>query len=109
VTAIDKAEQDFLTSKSERMEETIEKPKEDLRQLRRQVDILYNAMTSMLDAKLLADDLGGKIVVEPDFDHGNATYNFVIAWNEDVKTYRNLLLQRAGRHTGKKETTDPES
>jgi hypothetical protein len=109
VTAIDKAEQDFLASKSERMEEIIEKPKEDLRQLRSQMDILYNAMTSILDAKLLADDLGGKIVVEPDFDHGNTTYNFVIAWNEDVKMYRNLLMQRTGRRAGKKETTDPES
>jgi hypothetical protein len=109
VTAIDKAEQDFLTSKVERTEETIEKPKENLRLLRRQVDILYNAMINMLNAKLLADGLGGKIVVKPDFDHGNATYNFVIAWNEDVKTYRNLLMQRAGRRAKKQETTTPES
>jgi hypothetical protein len=28
-------------------------------------------------------------------------YNFVIEWNEIVKTYRNLLAQRAGRRAKK--------
>jgi hypothetical protein len=64
----------------------------------------------------------GDIVVDPealdDEDHeaggnkdlyGNVTYNFVIAWNEEVKKYRNLLAQRAGRRAGKKETGEPES
>jgi hypothetical protein len=121
-TAIDKAETDFLTLRGERTEESVDKPKEDLRQIRNQVDILYNAMISKMDIQLLADGLGGDVVTDPkDLDkeghfgededhhlHGNITYNFVIAWNEEVKKYRNLLAQRSGHHTEKPETEDPE-
>jgi hypothetical protein len=122
VTAIDKAEKDFLELRGERTEESVEKPKEDLKQLRNQVDILYNAMMSKMDIQLLADGLGGDIVVDPkDLDneghfgdeedhhlHGNIIYNFIIAWNEEVKKYRNLLAQRSGHHSDKPETEDPE-
>jgi hypothetical protein len=122
VTAIDKAEQDFLTFRSERTEENVDKPKENLRLLRNQTDTLYNAILRALDTQLLADGLGGDIVTDPkDLDkeghfeededhhlHGNITYNFVIAWNEEVKKSRNLLQQRAGHRTGKPETGEPE-
>ncbi|MDR1556552.1 MAG: DUF6261 family protein [Tannerellaceae bacterium] len=123
VTAIDRAEQDFLASRTERKEESVAKPKEDLSQTRGQVDVLYNAMANVLEAKLLADGLGGDIVVDPDeLDddmheegdeahelHGNVVYNFVIAWNETVKKYRNLLQQRAGRRAKDNESEAAES
>jgi hypothetical protein len=122
-TAIDKAEKDFLTLRGERTEESVEKPKEDLKQIRNQIDILYNAMMSAMDIKLLGDGLGGDVVVDPkDLDneghfegdddhhlHGNITYNFVIAWNEEVKKYRNLLAQRGGHHAEEPETDEPET
>ncbi|MDR3141719.1 MAG: DUF6261 family protein [Tannerellaceae bacterium] len=112
VTSIEETEGVFLSLSSERTQESIDKPKENLRQFRSQADVLYTAMANVLDAQLLADGLGGDVVVEPgDLDdemhiegdegshelHGNVTYNFVIAWNETVKKYRNILAQRAGR------------
>jgi hypothetical protein len=124
VAAIDKAEKEFLAFKAERAEETIVKPKEDLLQVRSKMDTLYNAMADVLDARLLADDLGGDVVIDwkdlddgdreegetPKYEtRGNVTYNFVFSWNEVVKKYRNLLLQRAGRRAKNKETDEPES
>jgi hypothetical protein len=125
VTAIGAAEQNFLNLRSQRAQESVEKPKEDLRQIRVQTDALYNAMASVLDAKLLADGLGGTILFDPDAPDesdesdepqeghtqpsGNAVYNFVTAWNETVKKYRNLLAQRAGRRNKGKEPDVAES
>ncbi|MDR3142931.1 MAG: DUF6261 family protein [Tannerellaceae bacterium] len=116
VTAIDQAERHFLTFDAKRTEESVAKPKENLKLFRRKADVLYNAITNVLDARLLADGLGGDVVVDPsDLDdeihfedeegshefHGNVVYNFVIAWNETVKRYRNILSQRAGRRAAK--------
>jgi hypothetical protein len=36
-------------------------------------------------------------------------YNFVIAWNEEVKKYHALLANRATRRAKKKETGEPEA
>jgi hypothetical protein len=124
VTAISRAEQDFQASNAGRTAESVAKPKEELRQIRGRIDIFYNAMIGALDTQLLIDGLGGDIVVDPeDLDdelhmedvdeshefHGNVTYNFVIAWNETVKKYRNLLLQRAGRRANSSESGVAES
>jgi hypothetical protein len=128
VTAIGNAEEVFLNLRSQRTQESIEKPKEDLRQIRVQTDALYTAMVSVLDAKLLAAGLGGNITFDPDDpddsddsgndgpvegsggeQSGNAVYNFVVAWNETVKKYRNLLAQRAGRRNKGNETEITES
>jgi hypothetical protein len=119
VAAIDQAEKEFLSLDSRRTQESINKPKENLQQARAKADAFYIAMANVLDARLLADGLGGDVVVDPqdldDFDHmddveydhslhGNLTYNFVIAWNETVKRYRNILAQRAGRRAKNNES-----
>jgi phytoene dehydrogenase-like protein len=62
VTAIDETEQHFQTLLAERTQENIDKPKEDIRKIRREIDTLYTAMANILDAQLLADGLGGDIV-----------------------------------------------
>ena len=110
VTAITQADREFQAIRGERTQESIAKPRGDLRKIRRQIDVIYHAIIAVLDAKLLADGLGGAIDIDPDSlkdgiyesdvpDHlrGNVVYNFVIAWNETVKKYHNLLAQREGR------------
>jgi hypothetical protein len=117
VDALRQAEDRFLEVRAKRLEETGEKPKESLPEIRTQIDLLYNSMISTLDIKLVADGLGGDIVVEPgDLDtgiwedgdptppeqRGNVVYNFVIKWNVILQEYHNLLAGRAGRAAGKK-------
>jgi hypothetical protein len=112
VTAIEQAEKEFLALDTQRTQESVDKPKGNLLQERAKADTLYTAMANVLDARLLADGLGGDVVVDPrdlddsdheedvEYDHslcGNLTYNFVIAWNETVRKYRSILAQRAGR------------
>jgi hypothetical protein len=79
-------------------------------------------MINVMYARLLIDKLGGDVTVDPrDLDneghfgdeenhdlHGNVTYNFVIAWNEVAKRYRNTLAQRAGRRNKGQEPEEPE-
>ncbi|MDR2811328.1 MAG: DUF6261 family protein [Tannerellaceae bacterium] len=131
VTAIKQAEDEFLALRDERYEETTAKPKGNLRDVRTQADIVYSAAMNVLDAQLIADGLGGDIMDEEEYEPGNepeeepsgptedrdtnpaeptgnATYNFVLAWNDILKKYRNLLNQRAGRRA-KKEEEDEDS
>jgi hypothetical protein len=121
VTAISNAEQDFLDIRAKRTQESIDKPGEDLRVVRSQIDTIYTAITDVLDAQLLACGLGGKTVLdiydldEPNEEQnaeqstGNAVYHFVAAWNETVKKYRNLLAQRAGSRAKGNASDDAES
>ncbi|MDR1646333.1 MAG: DUF6261 family protein [Tannerellaceae bacterium] len=114
VTAIDQAEQEFLTLWAGRKDESVAKPKEELTQVYAQIEILYNAIITQLDITLLADGLGGDFAADPesldtdDHDdnkpfapetHGNIVYNFVLDLNETIKKYRNLLQYRAGRRS----------
>jgi hypothetical protein len=125
VNAMEAAEQEFQSYRSQRIQENIDKPKAYLRDIRPQIDHLYNRMINAFETKLFVDGLGGDIMVDPDsLDtvvrpdndptppelRGNITYNFVIAWNEIVKGYRNLLAERAGRRAKQKqqETDNPE-
>ncbi|MDR1645125.1 MAG: DUF6261 family protein [Tannerellaceae bacterium] len=122
VKSLRQAEDKFLAFRAQRIQETIDKPKASLIELRIQIDRLYLAMVSILDAKLLADGLGGDIVVDPgDLDtgtwedndptppefRGNIVYNFVVAWNVFVQKYHNLLAARAGRLARKKQPDVP--
>jgi hypothetical protein len=124
VTAIDNAEKKFLASRSQRIAESANKPKEDLRGIRLQMDTLYKGIINAFDVQLLADGLGEEIVFDADdsddevTEYGsdtaphvqeNAVYGFVTTWNEIVKKYRNLLAQRAGRRAKAKETDETES
>jgi hypothetical protein len=124
VTALGEAEKTFLACRAQRTQESVDKPKEALKLIRVQTDTLYKGMAGMFDAQLLADGLGGDFVVDPDElddtphedggdeSHdlcGNIAYNFVIAWNETVKKYRNLLAQRAGRRAKGKEKSGGEA
>ncbi|MDR1357705.1 MAG: DUF6261 family protein [Tannerellaceae bacterium] len=112
VVKLGNAERDFLKIRDRQKLETSNRLKEDLRLTRGRTDALYTVMVNTLDARLQADGLGGDIVVEPedlDLDehasgeaftpevHGNVTYNFVIAWNDVVKKYRNLIAQRRAK------------
>ena len=110
VTALREAEQEFLSLCDRRFLESAARPRGNIKNIRQLVDVLYQAILSILDARLLADDLGGDVIVDPESlkdgvyesdvpDHlrGNVVYNFVLAWNEEVKKYRNLLAQRKGR------------
>jgi hypothetical protein len=120
VTALDNAEKAFIAVNKKRTNESRDKPKEDLLKYRHEIDTLYVSMINVIDAKLLGEGLGGDVVVDPqslDYashdgpivwdpeKYGNMTYNFVIAWNEVVKKYSNLLSQRSGRRN-KDESSD---
>ncbi|MDR0750182.1 MAG: DUF6261 family protein [Tannerellaceae bacterium] len=127
VTTISQAEQEYLTLAAGRARETVEKPQEDLRKIRRQADVLYNATATYLDARLTADGLGGDIVIDPrELDdevhidgedepggfhelHGNIIYNFVITWNVIVKKYHAILAQRSSRRAKSEESKEEES
>jgi hypothetical protein len=113
VTAIATAEAAFLAIRSQRNAESIDKPKEDLKKIRTEVDTLYRGMADTLNVKLLAAGLGGATLADPDEleeeagndgadddtppPSGNPVYSFVAAWNETVKKYRNMLAARSGR------------
>ncbi|MDR1556910.1 MAG: DUF6261 family protein [Tannerellaceae bacterium] len=122
ISALRQVEERFIALRAQRIQESIEKPKESLQEIRAQVDRLYSGIVSILDVRLLADGLGGDIVVEPDeLDtnsrtdddptppelRGNIVYNFVVAWNIVVKGYHNLLAMRAGRSAKKKQVDTP--
>lgn len=119
VTSLKNAENDFEAARSQRFEESYDKPVEKMEELRKQIDAFYVAIVNILEAKLLADGLGGDIVVDPEdfkdgiyesdvpsYLRGNVAYNFVLEWNEIVKKYRDLLNARAGRRA---KQNDPET
>jgi hypothetical protein len=121
VEAIHLANEEFNAARALRMQETIDKPKEPLPEIRKKVDKLYNNMSAVINAKLVIDGLGDDILVDPDDlktgiyedetpeeQRGNVVYNFVIAWNEYVKHYNNVLAVHAGHLAKKKETDNPE-
>ena len=120
VDTIAQAEQHFLTFRDERYEENMAKPQEKLHEIRTESDIVYTAMMNAVDGELIALGLGGNIVLKPENPNeggnegggsgpveesapqahttsGNVIYDFVAAWNDVLKGYRNLLHQRAGR------------
>jgi hypothetical protein len=82
-----------------------------LQKVRARIMPVYQAIINTVDANLVADGLGGDVVVDPaDLDtgshedgdptppylYGNINYNFAVDWNESLKKYRNLLAQRDG-------------
>ncbi|MDR1623892.1 MAG: DUF6261 family protein [Tannerellaceae bacterium] len=121
VTLISQAEKEYQDLAAERAKETIQKPQENLAKIRREADVLYNAITVYLDARLTADALGGDTVIDPrELDdevhmegedepggfhelHGNIIYNFVITWNLIVKKYHAILAQRTARRAKNEE------
>jgi hypothetical protein len=122
VDALRLAENKFVDLRKQRIDETDEKPKESLPEIRSEMDLLYNSMTDVLDAQLVADGLGGDLVVEPgsldngiweDGDptppylRGNVVYNFVTRWNVILQGYHNLLAARAGRAAKKDQPEEP--
>ena len=124
VTALRQAEDRFLALRSQRIKEAAGKPQGSLIDIRHQVDTLYQSMIHTLDAKLLADGLGGDVAVDPDdLDtgtpadgdttppelRGNIVYNCVIEWNVIVRTYHSVLAARASRLANKKQpdASDP--
>ena len=127
------AEHKFQTLRANRTQESISKPKVQLAEIRKQTDAIYRSSVNVINAKLVAQGLGGNVVVDPDDlensgdsgnaggsgsgpveeiapleQHGNTVYNFVIAWNETVKKYHNLLAVRAGRRAKKTDDTVPD-
>jgi hypothetical protein len=106
---LEAAGREFLSVWNERTGESIAKPKERLRKFRIQIDALYAAMADVLDAQLLADDLGGDAVADPADPGGNVPYNFVLDWNETVRKYHVLLAQRTARRARKQEPGEPEA
>ena len=113
------AENRFLEYRASRTQESIEKPKEQLRSIRRLVDLYYNAILDRLYTKVLADGLGEDVVVDPESlkdgiyeadtpDHlrGNIVYNFMIEWNETLKKYHTLIAQREGRRAKKNDSEE---
>ncbi|MDR2118261.1 MAG: DUF6261 family protein [Tannerellaceae bacterium] len=122
VANLSAAEQTFRSLWDERLQESADKPKEQLKAVRKQADALYRSMADVLYAKLMADGLGGDVVVDPDDlktgpyedsvpedQRGNVVYNFVIIWNEVIKKYHNTLAIRAGQHANKEKDPDGES
>jgi hypothetical protein len=118
VEKLRQAEARFVDARAQRALETADKPQESLGEIRKQMDALYKDMIIILEAKLVADGLGGDIVIDaddlkngvyesdtPDHLRGNITYNFVIRWNVYAKHYHDLLAARRGRSKKK----DPDS
>jgi hypothetical protein len=123
ISALTKAEKNFQTINKKREDESRDKPKDDLAKYRREIDSLYVNMANVIDAGLVAEGLGGDVVVDPqslDYEshdtvivwnpevYGNMTYNFVVAWNEVVKKYRDDIARRAGIRKKGEDTLDPE-
>ena len=122
VERLRQAEARFTAARTQRVQETADKPKESLIEIRKQIDLLYDSMINILEARLLADGLGGNIVIDaddlkdgiyeadtPDHLRGNITYNFVIKWNVYAKHYHDLLAARSGRSRKKNEDSPGES
>jgi hypothetical protein len=120
VDGLKAVEQKFLEHREQRTREEIDKPKDKMKPIRKQVDAFYYAITEILYAKLLADGLGGDVSVDPDdlrtglYDsalpmekRGNIAYNFVVAWNVVLKKYADMLAAREGRRKKGKNPEDP--
>ncbi|MDR2388767.1 MAG: DUF6261 family protein [Tannerellaceae bacterium] len=123
IAAISQAEQSFLSYSALRDKEHIDKPRQELKLLRAEINVLYTAMAAVMDSKLLGDGLGGNVNVDrEDLDtdihedsaryvftpetHGNITYNFVVDWNQTVSKYHQLLEQRATKQANREEDED---
>ncbi|MDR1344064.1 MAG: DUF6261 family protein [Tannerellaceae bacterium] len=122
INALADAEKEFQTINKKREDESRDKPKDDIVKRRREIDSLYVNMVNVIEAKLLSKGLGGKVVVldpqELDDEkhdgpivwnpevYGNITYNFVLAWNEIVRKYRDEINRRAGLREKGKEDSD---
>ncbi|MDR2389732.1 MAG: DUF6261 family protein [Tannerellaceae bacterium] len=126
VTSLEEAENHFLHILGEREEEYVAKPEGNLREVRREFDVVYTAAMNLLDAELVGEGKGGEVIDEdedepeepeeepsgpvedrasesPEDDGESPTYQFVRSWNETLRKYRNLLHQRAGRRAKKEE------
>jgi hypothetical protein len=118
VSSLRETEEKFNTFRSKRLKESIGKPKEKIKAIRLQVDGYYRSMIDIIYARLLADGLGGKVVVDPEsldtvdredndptppFLRGNPVYNFVIEWNTFMRSYRSTLAARTTRTAHKKQ------
>jgi hypothetical protein len=121
IDPMEAASRRFQSYWDERQQESIDKPKEHLAELRAEVDEICKSIMERLYSKLLADGLGGDVVIDPDSlkdgvyesdtpDHlrGNIVYNFAIAWNESLKKYHNLLAQRTGQLAKKQDEEEEE-
>ncbi|MDR2388816.1 MAG: DUF6261 family protein [Tannerellaceae bacterium] len=137
VTALEQAEQEFKHIFIARHEESVKKPHGELKKIRTQLDSIYLTGVNILDAQLFVDGLGGDTVlddddpdngnepeepeetpggpvedslnVNPAVATGNATYDFVVDWNDILKKYDNLLKQRAGRRAAKNQNGEDQN
>jgi hypothetical protein len=118
VTDLEDADREFNDTYGHRIDESIDKPKRDIRALRAQINKLYYLIIGILSAKLTLDGLDGDVVVDPkDLDtgahedgdttppylRGNVNYNAVIALNELIRKYNNMIAQHEGRNSSKHE------
>ena len=116
------AEQKFQEYRAARTKEDLNKPVEHIKDIRKEMDVIYHSIIAVIYARLVADGLGGDVVIDPndlkdgiyeadvpDERRGNIAYNFAIAWNRILKKYENLLATRAGRHAKAKEENPDEA
>jgi hypothetical protein len=116
VADLEEAERKFLELQAARINESLDKSKEALKQVRHLLDFAYKVCMGMVDLQLEIDGLGGDVAVPPESldtgSHedgdptpphlfGNINYNFAYQWNEEVKKFRNLIAQREGRRKAK--------
>jgi hypothetical protein len=115
--ALHEAEDHFLALYGERHSENADKPKAELAKVRSYADRYYVNMMNQLDIVLLASGYGDEddLIIGEDEDEtpsgmedetpaaspAGPVPTFVIAWNEQVKKYRNLLALRKGRRSKK--------
>jgi hypothetical protein len=120
--ALREAETHFLSLYNERVEENLDKPNADLREVRRSATASYTAMLSIIDAGLLIGGFGDTPAPDEEDDENasggdngsgsegrtdtaSATvYNFAIEWNERLRYYRNILAHRHGQKKAAEET-----
>ena len=116
------AEDKFLAYRAARTKEELAKPVEHIKEIRKETDVIFHSILAVVYARLVADGLGGDVVIDPDDlkdgvyesnvpdeRRGNIAYNFTIAWNRILKKYENLLATRAGRRAKGKEEVPSEA
>jgi hypothetical protein len=117
---LDDAEQRFRECSNNRREETVAKPKGNLKETRTEADEIFKSITDKIYAQLLVDKLGGDVMVDPndlktgiyddslpEYLMGNVNYNFAWELNEILQKYHTLLAVRESRRK-KKDDTEPE-
>lgn len=106
VNGLEEADTNFREAYKERSRKEQERPVGQVRKERVRADAIYKSVADILQARLTEDRPDGRTMADPE-EADDPVYNFVVAWNEYVKTYRDLIATRVGRLRAKEQTPPP--